>query len=87
MTLTDFLSTLRDRYRLATWIGGTRNLALLRRRMHAELPRGYRRGFYRTWVIGHARRRMQLRDVPKGVPAPLTCPPWSAWCARPATRG
>lgn len=72
MSLPHVLQSLHERYRIARWIGGTRNLALLRRRMHTELPRPYLKGFYRTWVWGHARRRLQLKGLPSGVPAPLT---------------
>lgn len=71
-TLPELLSSLGDRLRILRWIGGTRNLALLRRRMHRELDPEYLRGFYRTWVWGHARRRLQLQSTPRGTPSPLT---------------
>lgn len=72
MTLINRVQALRDRLELVTWIRSTENLRLLRRRLHRELPAPYLRGFYRTWVFGHARARLRLQGLPPGVPAPLT---------------
>ena len=51
MSTVEVLRSLRDRYKIARWIGGTRNLALLRRRMHAELERSEAFHAYKLWAV------------------------------------
>lgn len=61
-----------DRTALRGWIGKNRNLLMVRKRLSAQLPAKYRRGFYRTWVLSHMGVRRKHLRLPAGTLTPLT---------------
>ena len=57
---------------IKTWIADNHNLMLLRKRLKKEIPRRYRKGFYKTWLFSHISTRIKLKKGSADEPSPLT---------------
>lgn len=60
------------KFELGNWIQKNQNLLHLRKKLRAEIPKDYLRGFYRIWLYDHLMTRLKHKDDKNRELAALT---------------
>ena len=65
-------SEIKSKLFISRWINSNRNVLAIYSRLQAELPKDYRKKFYKTWVLSHIGARKKLIGKKKKDYSPLT---------------
>jgi len=70
--MNNLMSKMRGRFFISSWINNNKNIMSIYFRLKRELPKAYRKKFYKSWILNHIGARKRLEGNKNKDFAPLT---------------